>query len=250
MSRMRSPAYPALSLSNAVEMIRKVHGKQQTKPEPRKVVMLHMGYSSENGRALKAISALIKYGFLAKEGENGLRVSKRAMSILYPASEADKQEALRAAANEPALFEQIFQHWGGNRPSPESLKHYLIHRGFNANHVDNVARAFYETFDLVSSGSDSYDSASPEPDDGDIYEAEEDAMPDTTPDKSEPKKGGLNFLKTMRDVQMANLRNVTRPIFDFETVQVHTAIDNQGDLDELIERLQKIRSMLPPKADH
>ena len=69
MSRVRSPGYPALSLSSAVDLIRKVHSVQQATPEPRDVVIKHMGYSGVSGRSLKAISALIKYGFLEKKGK-------------------------------------------------------------------------------------------------------------------------------------------------------------------------------------
>jgi hypothetical protein len=44
--------------------------------------------------------------------------------------------------------------------------------------------------------------------------------------------------------------NSTKPIFDFETVAIHTKIDNQEDLAELIERLEKIKGMLPNKTQH
>ncbi len=244
MAQMRSPAYPSLSLSAAVEMIRKVHSKQQTKPEPRKVVMQHMGYSSENGRALKSISALIKYGFLSKDGEAGLRVSKRAMSILYPKDEEDKRDALRAAANEPALFEDIFRRWEGKRPSQESLKHHLIHRGFNMNSVEHVARAFYETFDLVSGGADSYDSGSGT--DEPLDKIEDEAMPEA---QQKPPSLASVVSKVMEHANTVPNLNVTKPVFDFETVRVNTVINNRDDLEELITRLQQLMPMLPPLDD-
>ena len=43
--------------------------------------------------------------------------------------------------------------------------------------------------------------------------------------------------------------NVTKPVFDFETVKVQTKIDNQEDLAELISRLEKIKTMLPMKSE-
>ena len=42
--------------------------------------------------------------------------------------------------------------------------------------------------------------------------------------------------------------NCTRPIFDFESVQIVTKIDNQEDLSELVTRLEAIKGMLPKKS--
>lgn len=39
--------------------------------------------------------------------------------------------------------------------------------------------------------------------------------------------------------------NDSYPVFDFDFVTVKTLIDNQGDLSELIDRLEKIREFLP-----
>lgn len=240
MTRVRSPAYPALSLPAAVEMIRKVHKIQQTTPEPRIVVLQHMGYSKENGRAQKSISALIKYGFLEKEGEDGLRVSKRAISILYPDPDnpAEQDAALLAASREPSLFNEIFERWG-HRPSEESLRAYLINKGFNVNSVDQVARAFYDTFDLVSELADSYDSEIT-----DEGEDEGEQMAETLM----AEKGLAIKKRAPKTPPPAIGLNVTKPLFDFETVQVQTMIDNQEDLAELISRLEQIKAMLPMKS--
>ena len=37
-------------------------------------------------------------------------------------------------------------------------------------------------------------------------------------------------------------------VFDFETVAINTRIDNQEDLEELVLRLQQIKSMLPKES--
>ncbi|WP_422374032.1 hypothetical protein [Roseibium sp.] len=242
MARVRSPAYPALSLPDAVEMVRKVYELQQTTPEPRSVVIRHMGYTSENGRALKALSALIKYGFLDKASESGLRVSPRAIAILFPDPDHPdaKHKALFDAAREPSLFNEFFDRWE-NRPSLESLKAYLVKKGFNLNSVENVARAFYETYDLVSDLGDSYDSADPSDND----EEGGTAMPERQ--KAVGEKGATSKLPPDKDL---NQMNVTKPLFDFETVSINTIIDNQQDLEQLITRLQQIKSMLPEKTQH
>ena len=247
MARVRSPAYPSLSLSAAVDMIRKVYSAQQGTPEPREVVLKHMGYSGESGRALKSISSLIKYGFLEKHGNDGMRVSKRAISIIYPDPDDPDatNKALFDASREPALFQELFERWE-QRPTENSLESYLIRKGFNVNAVESVARAFYETFDLVSGFSDSSDSA----DHDEPVETEEDSIPEKQDVREHyTLKHPARYVSGATNQDTMPL-NDTRPIFDFDTVVVRTTIDNRNDLAELISRLQKLEQMLPVKAEH
>jgi hypothetical protein len=243
MARVRSPNYPALSLPDAVARVRDVHKQQQTTPEPRDVVVRHMGYNSSNGRALKALSALLKYGFLEEVPNEGLKVSDRAVSILYPdpSDPSAKAKALVAASREPALFADIMDRWKGARPSPESLEAFLVRKGFNLNSIEQVARAFYATLDLVGEQGSAYDSPEAEEAEEEEQEMEPELNPSGKPTPPAPK-GGRQWI----DVAL----NSTKPIFDFETVAIHTKIDNQEDLAELIERLEKIKGMLPNKTQH
>jgi len=238
MARVRSPNYPALSLPEAIERVKDVHRVQQTTPEPREVVLQHMGYSGVNGRSLKAISALIKYGFLESTGDGNLRVSKRAIAILYPDPDNPKakSQALLDAAHAPALFASIFNRWK-SRPSDASLQSYLAHQGFNTNSVEQVAQAFYETYDLVSDLLSSYDSAGRLPTETD--EDEDEVMEPATTTAQKPTQAA--------PLSVGPSINSTKPVFDFEKVVISTQIDNQEDLEELMSRLGQIKSMLPRK---
>ncbi len=242
MSRVRSPNYPAMSLSDAISRIRDVYKAQQTTPEPREVVMKHMGYTSANGRAMKSLSALIKYGLLEDSGDEGLRVSDLAISILYPDPDdpSSKDEAIREAAFAPALFAEIFDRWE-DRPSETSLEAFLIRKGFNANSIGNVTRSFYGTFDLVNELQDSYDSAGSEPVNVRDMD-EEDAEVNQATSGSEQA--------TAKPQLPAQELNSTKPVFDFESVSISTKIDNRQDLEELMARLEQIKAMLPDKTQH
>jgi hypothetical protein len=245
MARKRSPNYPALSLPEAIERIKDVHKEQQTTAEPREVVLQHMGYAGVSGRSLKSISALIKYGLLEDAGGNELRVSRRALAILFPDPEdpTAKQQALLDAAHNPSLFAAIFDKWKTTRPSEASLKSFLAHKEFNTNSVEQVARAFYETFDLVNDLLGSYDSSGRKPADDDDDEEEEDAMEQTPHQPAKVDTGGAK-------TSIPSSVNSTKPVFDFETVQINTRIDNQEDLAELVSRLEQIKSMLPKKGQN
>jgi len=247
MARVRSPAYPALSLPDAIDVIRKVHSAQQRTPEPREVVVRHMGYAGISGRSDKALSALIKYGFLEPYDKNRLRVSDAAISILYPDPEQRGSPAkeLVAASRAPALFAEIFARWE-IRPSDASLKNFLIQKGFNVNSVDQVARAFYETYDLVANFVDSNEPAGDTDDwdeGGEIVDIKDQAIPPLQQNFTLSEKTGHGAPPTSPGSPI----NVTKPIFDFETVTINTKIDNQEDLQELMLRLEKVLHLLPRK---
>lgn len=242
MARKRSPNYPALSLSEAVQRIKDVHKAQQTTPEPRDVVLQHMGYAGPSGRSLKSLSALIKYGLLEDAGANELRVSKRAMAILFPDPEEPKSrsQALLDAAHAPSLFAAIFDKWKATRPSEPSLKSFLAQRDFNTNSIEQVAQAFYDTFDLVHELLGSYDSSGrkPDPEDDNEYDDEDDEEKMEQPAAARTKPAEAAIVLNV---------NSTKPVFDFEWVTISTKINNQDDLDELVERLLQIKPMLPKK---
>lgn len=244
MARVRSPAYPALSLPDAITRIEAVHKAQQSTPEPRAVVIQHMGYSGTSGRSLKAISALIKYGLLEDTGSDGLRVTERALAIIYPDPENPelKHTALLEAARSPALFGDIFERWD-TRPSETSLQAFLVREGFNSNSFGHVTRAFYETFDLVSNLATPYDSDD-QPPVGDDQDGREDSAVEQRLQKKQPTPQQPARPSVSQDI------NSTKPLFDFETVAINTRIDNQEDLAELIQRLQQIKTMLPNKTQH
>src|SRR3954465_13678137 len=116
--RIRSPNYPALSLPSAIEKVAALYRAQHTHAAPREIAARSMGYNSLNGASASAISAVHKYGLLAKVGE-GLKVSDRALRILHPHSASEKAEAIREAAYEPTLFAELRDRFSGRMPSED-----------------------------------------------------------------------------------------------------------------------------------
>jgi hypothetical protein len=148
--RGRSPNYPAISLKQAVEGIAKLYSKIHRHPAPREAVATSLGYSGLHGSSMSAISALVKYGFLEKLGDD-LKLTERAMQIIAPHTPEEKQEALRTAANAPALFNEMLEHFKGDvPPSDDLIRSYLIRRNFVASAVPQVIQSFRETMELVA----------------------------------------------------------------------------------------------------
>jgi hypothetical protein len=161
MARVRSPNFPILSLPQAVERIETIYDREQTVPADPHTIANHLGYSGLNGASLKMISALRKYGLLEVAGPDAMRVSALAMTIMHPASDGEKREALREAANGPALFRQLNDVFGGQRPSETNLRSWLLRNGFAKSAVDNVIKAYGETMDLVGGPDEGYRASVP-----------------------------------------------------------------------------------------
>ena len=106
MARVRSPNYPQFSLAEAIRRVGPVFEKERQHPMPKAVIAKHLGYGGVNGASLGAISAMLKYGLIDQDGES-YRVTDRALAILHPRDEAEKQAAINAAAAAPALFTEL-----------------------------------------------------------------------------------------------------------------------------------------------
>lgn len=156
MARVRSPNFPAISLPAAIDRIEKIYAKEQTVPASKETVAEHLGYSGMNGASLKVISALLKYGLLEETKDKNFRVSPLAMAIMHPASPEEKEDALRQAADGPALFQRLNSQFDGRRPSDTNLRSWLLRNGFASSAVDNVIAAYSETMDLVGGITDDF----------------------------------------------------------------------------------------------
>jgi hypothetical protein len=150
MARTRSPNYPGLNLTEAIDEIRKVHKHDLRNRTSPKAVASHLGYSGLSGPALAKIGALRAYGLLEGRG-NDLRVSQDAVTIIADqASSLARQKAIRQAAFRPALFQELNEYFEGQRPSEASLRSELIKRNFTSDAVSRIVKRYLDTLDLVS----------------------------------------------------------------------------------------------------
>jgi hypothetical protein len=227
MARIRSPNYPQVELQDAVDLVRTIFGKEGQNFTPREVVAELLGYSSVNGASEKKMSAITAYGLLDRNSERELRVSDLAMKILHPENEQEEIGALAEAALSPNLFQEIHEKWPDTLPSDASLRSYLIRRGFNQNAVDQVIAVFRNTMNLVNVENEVHDS----------------------PDEGVGTDAGSERLKPEATMQaQPTQQNTNKPIvFDMETISGQYSFDNADDLAHFIEKLEKIRPLLPDK---
>lgn len=150
MARVRSPNYPAISLPEAIERVRKVYEKEHTHKADPEVVAKALGYSGLNGASASVMSALKKYGLLEEVGKD-LKVSHQALTILVdPKDSLDRANLIRLAAFSPALFSELRAQYGDSVPSDENLRSYLLKRGFAQSSIDAPIRSYRETISFVA----------------------------------------------------------------------------------------------------
>lgn len=158
MTRMRSPNYPAISLSQAIDLVGKLHSKNRANAVDRETAAKDLGYSGLTGRTLKLIGALAQYDLIEKSGKGNVKVSKTAVDILHGLDEETKRHALHEAGNAPALFQRIFARFEDGIPSDNAIKSYLIQEGFTDAAIGPVLKSFMDTTQYLaqSDASESY----------------------------------------------------------------------------------------------
>jgi hypothetical protein len=205
--RVRSPNYPSMGLQEAINRAGGLYKVQHLHYAPREVVAKGLGYSSLNGASATAISALLKYGLLERSGED-LRVSDRAMRILHPHSQQEKEDAVREAASSPSLFAELMEKFPGQVPNDDLLRNYLIRRGFAESALGAVINAYRETSDMVSRDGSPYDAA--------IEQAEEPiSMTQPAPQLTGPSRvAAPSIIIAQNTEKLGEERSISR--YDFE----------------------------------
>jgi len=143
MAKMRSPNYPAIGLSEAVNRVRALWSKEKRTPVDAAVAAEAIGYSGLSGPSRTALASMKKYG-LVDSDDRTVRVSDRALQILHPANEELELTALQEAALGPELFRQLFE--SQRDASDIALKSYLINKlGFSEVGSRQLIKAFRDT---------------------------------------------------------------------------------------------------------
>lgn len=146
--RERSPNYPAISLSQAVERAKELYKVEKRYLAPIDTVLGHWGYRPKSGGGLVAVAALLKFGLLEGEGSGPARrvkITDVAQRIIRDTREVspDRDRLLREAALRPKIHRELWDRFGGSLPSDSNLQHTLI---FEYGFTDGGAVEFIRQF--------------------------------------------------------------------------------------------------------
>jgi hypothetical protein len=129
----RSPAYPGVDLKRALELISLLYKSDHQHPASFETVAGHWKMKANSSQFFTALSAVKKYGLANAGTQRGpeskqIHVSDLARDIILDDRE-DSQErdaAIRKAALLPAIHNQLWRKYGGDLPSDQNLRFYLI----------------------------------------------------------------------------------------------------------------------------
>jgi hypothetical protein len=149
--RHRSPNYPALGLREAVERTKKLYLADGKAGVPNDKAAQHIGFSSANGSAFSALSALKKFGLI--ESSSGRTVpTQRAIEIaVLPESDPRRLQALRDAALSPSIYKELIRKYCQTGPPPNDLieRELVTYNGFNPKAVEGFVKNFLDSLDFA-----------------------------------------------------------------------------------------------------
>jgi hypothetical protein len=147
-ARERSPNYPSVALTQAIELAVKFYEKEKRTSVTPEVAAKALGYGALSGTARTMIGALRQYGLL-DASRDGLRISDLAMEIIHnPIGSAERTRALKESAMRPPLIVELF---GSHADaSDDSLRAYLItRRKFSPDATGRFIPAFREAIQIA-----------------------------------------------------------------------------------------------------
>jgi hypothetical protein len=143
----RSPSYPSIPLEEALKKLLVVYKEDKRAFTSRSVILRHLGFTDEkSGAANRTLSALRQYSLL-EERDGQVRVSDGGYSLLFLSENSpDRLPRLREAALSPKIFKELWDTYGPDLASDETLSDFLVHkREFNPASVSDVVSAFRKT---------------------------------------------------------------------------------------------------------
>jgi len=146
--RERSSANPAVSLKQAVDLVKKLQTNNGPGPYDRKTAAKGLGYSGVSGPSASRIAALAHYGLLSKKG-GAYSLTSLAKEMLFPKEENQAENAIIKAAQTPHLYKQLIIKLN-SRALPKLLNNILIQDfGISTKVAEGVAETFKESMEFA-----------------------------------------------------------------------------------------------------
>jgi len=150
--KLRSPKYPIMSLSIAIEKLKNLYDREKTASVNTDVAVKAWDYSGLSGPALQTISTLTQFGLIERAGTQRIKISQLGLDILLPKTPDDKLRAIQTASSEPVIFRELMNEYPKDLPSDDTLIATLVRRSapYTENSAKKVIKAFKETREMLN----------------------------------------------------------------------------------------------------
>jgi hypothetical protein len=153
--RARSPSYPGIDLGEAIERAETLYENEKRHIAPIGAILADWGYKPGSGLGLVAFAALKKFGLLVEEGSGAARkgrLSDDALAIILdrrPGS-SERLKRIQEAALQPRIHQELWQKYGENLPSEETLRYELqVEKGFTERAVGEFVPQYRQTIEFA-----------------------------------------------------------------------------------------------------
>lgn len=143
----RSPSFPFIPLTRAVERARQLYAAARRHEMRLTDAAGAMGYGGKSSGAIQTLAALIAFGLVEDSGSGDARkfkISELGFKALEDERPGAREAALATAALTPKIIGEYAEHWKEGRPADAiCISELRIERGF----TEDGAKAFLRVFD-------------------------------------------------------------------------------------------------------
>ncbi len=148
-ARKRSPSYPFISLSAALDRLKEFNENFGRISPPADRVYLAWGFVGDTSQAQQTLAALKSFGIIeyaAVGKKRSVSITGDARTFLRAQQESIKADIVRKLALHPQVFQKFWREWGATRPPDEiCLDQLVLEHRFN----ENTAPRFLNVYDAT-----------------------------------------------------------------------------------------------------
>jgi hypothetical protein len=159
MTKERSPNYPYIGLSAALEAVRRLYDKDRRSPVSSETFAKALGHASLSGPAASKGAAVRQFGLMESVSTGKYRVSDDALTLmLKKPGEPEYDQTIRRVALKPPLFAELFSAYP--EASDDTLRFHLIKdRKFSEDGASRALKSFRDTIAVAKLVPGSYNSS-------------------------------------------------------------------------------------------
>jgi len=131
--RHRSPAYPSLTITEAIKRVKQFYQVERKSNVPVSVAVSHWGYSEKSSGGKMVISALKSYGLMKDTGSGMsrmIRLTDDALNYVFD------------TVLKPKILREMHENFPDNHVSDATLDFYLKKIGYNPNAISDIINVY------------------------------------------------------------------------------------------------------------
>ncbi len=129
--RLKSPPFPAIPLQRAIERAEQLYRIERDHLVPIASAARAWGMSPTSSSPIQAVGALRQYNLIVDDGAGAarkIRLTNDALRIVLDKQpdSRDRDEAIRRCFLSPKTFAELWEKWGNDLPSEQTMLNHLI----------------------------------------------------------------------------------------------------------------------------